>query len=163
MRKLSNILTILLVCTAFTMSAQPPVGHKEGKRKPDKTEWLKKMKQLKHEFLTRELNLTDEQQRDFFPVYDSKEDERFNAERAVRRSDRNVVKKENGASEAELQKAIDMQYELDSKFADIEMRYKAKFEKILTKRQLFKLRHAERDFQRMLVERQQCNPRDKNK
>lgn len=163
MNKLANILTVLCLCISFNLSAQNPAGAKRGDKKPDKTEWLNKMKQLKHEFLTRELNLTPEQQRDFFAAYDAKEEERFNAEREVRRGERNIIKKGDAATDAEIDKAIDAQYDLDSKITAIELKYKEKFQKILTKRQLFKLRNAERDFQKMLVDSHQGNSKGKDK
>lgn len=130
--------------------AQPP-QRRDGCR-PDKTAWLEKLKRFKHEYLTRELGLTPEQQQEFFPLYDAKEDERFRAEREVRHRERELERKGDSATDAELDASADEQYGLDAKIAEIEKKYMVKFRKVLNKRQLFRLRRVERDFQRTLME-----------
>ncbi len=159
---IKRLLLALCIVATLTLSAQQP-HRRGGDRRPDRTEWMRKMKQLKHEFMTRELNLSAEQQKAFFALYDAKEDERFQAERAVRRSDRALLDKIGDASDSELDAAIDAQYEFDSKLAQIEKKYLPKFRKVLTRQQLFKLRHVEREFQKMLMERKNKGCRQSRK
>lgn len=147
-----RLLLALCIVSTLTLAAQQS-QHRRGDRRPDRTEWMRKMKQLKHEFMARELDLSAEQQKAFFALYDEKEDERFQAERAVRRSDRDLSNRIADASDSELDAAIEAQYELDSKLALIEKKYLPKFRKVLTRQQLFKLRRVERKFQKMLMER----------
>lgn len=149
---IKRLLLALCIISTLTLSAQQP-HRRGGDRRPARTEWMRKMKQLKHEFMTRELGLSAEQQKAFFALYDAKEDERFQAERAVRHSDRALFDRVDDASDSELDAAIEAQYELDSKLAQIEKKYVLKFRKVLTRQQLFKLRHVEREFQKMLMER----------
>lgn len=147
-----RLLLALCIVSTLTLAAQQP-QHRRGDKRPDRTEWMRKMKRLKHEFMTRELDLSAEQQKAFYALYDAKEDERFQAERAVRRSDRDLYKRIHDVSDSELDAAIEAQYELDLKLARIEQKYLPEFRKVLTRQQLFKLRHVEREFRKMLMER----------
>lgn len=147
-----------IFCFAGQASAQRQGGRGHGRR-PDRTEWLEKMKQFKHEYLTRELGLSEKQQEEFFPLYDAKEEERFKAERAVRRAEKELADKGENATDEDLDKSINDQYALDIRIAEIEKKYLAKFRTVLSRRQLFKLRRVERDFQRTLMEKRQgCPP-----
>jgi len=40
----------------------------------DRNRYINEIREYKHEFLTKELSLSKEQQRDFFPAYDEMED-----------------------------------------------------------------------------------------
>lgn len=158
MNRLKHLIFAVVLTSTLTAAAQPPQGGRGGKR-PDRTEWMRKMKQLKHEFIIKEIGLSAAQQKDFFAAYDAKENERFEAERSVRKAERELQQKAN-ASEADYLSVINLQYELGDKINQIEKKYRTKFESILTKKQMFRLRDVERDFQKMLNEKrsQECPP-----
>lgn len=120
--------------------------------KADFKRWMKQMKKYKRDFLTRELNLSDEQQEAFFAIYDKMEDEKWQLGREVRRMEREINKKGNEATDLELEKAADAAVELPGKQNEVERRYHEEFKKVLTKRQLFKMSAAERKFQKSLME-----------
>lgn len=151
---MKTFLKILVVCLMFFCSsaatAQAP--HRAEARQ----EWMKKLKALKHDFLIKELDLKEEQQREFFEVYDAKETERMAAEQRVRHAERKIRKKEGEVTDAEYDRAIAEQYKLNAEIAQIEGKYEPKFRKVLTRRQLFKLRGAEHAFQRKIMEN--CQP-----
>lgn len=152
MKKIIN-LCLLLTCIGFCLSvnAQEHRHHE----KLNKEEWLKKMTEFKHGFLVTELDLSEQQSEDFFEIYDAKENERSAVERKLRKMERELSKKiENGtATDEEIEECIEEQYKFNTKMAEIDKKYEKQFRKHLTKKQLFKLPHAERKFMRILMER----------
>lgn len=151
---------LLIICMSLSLgdiAAQQPRRGNHGEHKPDKTEWLRKMKAFKHDFLARELDLAPKQRDEFFKLYDAKEEARFNAEKQVRKMERQILKKGENATDEECDCCIKAQYELNEKLAEIEKKYESAMRKILSKRQLVRLPHAERKFQRRLMEgRKDC-------
>lgn len=159
MKKLLNVcLLLMMVLSASAQGQGPRKGG--GKHQGDnRQEWMQKMKEFKHSYLVKELDLSEKQAEDFFKSYDAKEKERFDAERKVRELERTVSQKGNEATEAELEACIEAQYQLSKTMADIDAKYEKDFRAALTKRQLCKLPHVEREFQRMLMEkRNDCPP-----
>lgn len=134
-----------MLLTAFQASAQ--ANHMA---KADRQRWLSEIREYKHEFLVKELDLSKEQQREFFPLYDNMEDEveRINTEtreietRLAESPDATDLELENGARTIFEQKRAEGQ---------IEMTYFDKFKDILTPRQLVRLKNSERKFTQQLV------------
>lgn len=153
MRLLKIFLLALFLCPLTALADKP----KNAPKDKDKTEWFRKLKEFKHNYLTKELDLTDAQKTEFFKLYDAKEQERFDAEHKVRTLERDIKKKGDAATDNDYSCAIAAQYQLNHELAKIESRYETEFRKILSMRQLYKLRHAEFGFQRKLMK--QHNPR----
>ena len=67
MKILQSIL-VAVICmslSASAVSAQAPLSENE------RTRWLSEIREYKHEFLAKDLELTREQQREFFPLYEN--------------------------------------------------------------------------------------------
>ena len=128
---MTNIRTLILALLAVLPLALAAQG---GLSDADRQRWLGEMRNYKHDFLTKELSLTREQQRDFFPLYDEMEDEiaRLNAEtREVEtRAEANA-----DATDIELENAARTVFELKRAEGQIEMTYFDRFKTILTPRQ----------------------------
>lgn len=141
---------ILLIVTLF---AQASVIGAQGKpSKADKDKWFKEMREYKHNFLVKELDLTPEQQKEFFPLYDAMEDECFKVNRETRKMQRQIMKKDaSEVTDIEYEKATEALFELKLKEANIEYSYLKKFGTVLSKRQLFILKHVEDKFTRHLM------------
>ena len=139
-------LYILIVC----FSALPVFAQNVAVSNADRTRWLSEMREYKHEFLTKELNLTKEQQRDFFPLYDSMEDEieRINAE--TRETESRLADNVD-ATDLELENGARTVFEQKRSEGQIEMTYFEKFKDILSPRQMLKLKSSERKFTQHLV------------
>ncbi|MDE6513474.1 MAG: hypothetical protein K2L05_04750 [Muribaculaceae bacterium] len=152
MKKLTVMLLAVLTLLPAAAVAQGDKGPGRGERK----EWMKKLKALKHDFLIKELDLTENQRDEFFELYDAKEAERMAAEQKVKQAERNVRAKGEAAADADYDAAIKAQYRFNTEIASIESKYEASLRKVLTKRQLYKLRGTEHAFQRKLME--QCPP-----
>lgn len=104
----------------------------------------------KHEFLTRELKLTQEQQREFFPVYDEMDD----AVDAIARQTRDLemqVRDKADATDVEIEAAARAMYEQKGAEGAEELKYFESFRRILEPRQLLMLKNAERKFTRELM------------
>lgn len=151
MKHLQRIILILTLILLPAAAMADGKGERKGP-KPDKNEWMRKMKEFKHDFMTRELDLGPKQRDEFFRLYDAKETERFEAERKVRKMEKELLKKGTEAKDADYDKVIEAQNELNDELADIDQKYTRAFRKILTRRQIFLLPHAERKFQRQLME-----------
>lgn len=147
MKRLSVILlTLLAFATSF---AQEDTGD-DGKRQKFMTE----IRNYKHNFLIRELDLTREQQKEFFPVYDELEEKISDLNSETRDLERKISENLENASDLELEKATEAIYELKIKEGETEKEYAEKFKDILTKKQLFLLKGAERNFSRELLQHQ---------
>lgn len=121
----------------------------------DKEKWFKEAREMKHQFLAKELQLTKEQQKPFFDLYDRMEDESVKVQRETRQMERNVNKLGADATDLDYERASDALFDVKQKEASIELRFKEEFKKILTPRQLFLLKGAERKFTKELMNRHQ--------
>lgn len=149
--KIFKLLLLVVTLTCAMPAFADPGPSKKCKRIPKK-EWMARLTQYKHEFLTKKLNLTPKQQAAFFALYDAKDRARFEAEKKVRMQVDALRKKGDAATDAELLKSVNDQYNIEIELDRIEKEYMQKFKKVLTARQLFKLKHVEREFQKQLIE-----------
>lgn len=144
-KKLIYIL-IALMLLPIAMSAQKPTER-------ERRTWMKEMQQYKNDYIARKLELNDEQKAKFLPMYNSMEAEVRKICDQTMRMERDVKKKGEQATDLEYEKAAEAQVELKAKEAQIEMKYFKDFKTVLTPRQLFKLKKAERDFSRELMKK----------
>lgn len=147
MRKLRYIFALLFIlvsASAYSQSAKQP-------SKQDKTAWLKEMQQVKNEFISNSLNLNHDQKAKFIPLYNKMEKEVYKTMDEPYKMARQLKDKGDAATDAEYQQVADALFQCKSKEAAIEMKYYKEFKKILTPRQLVKLKKAERDFTKKLM------------
>lgn len=157
MNCLRIVLIALLIVPFSSLADKPDNGHKDL----DKKEWFRKLKETKHNFMVKKLDLTKAQQDEFFRLYDAKEQARFEAESKVRSLEKEITKKGDAATDEDYSRAITAQYQLNHDLAKIESQYEEEFRKVLTKRQLYKLRNAEFSFQRKLMQQHNRAPKYK--
>lgn len=149
MRKLIFLFTLLVM--AMTAGAQQRPNNN------DRQQWMAEMQQYKHDFLTRELSLTDDQKDGFFTVYDKMDYELREAEAQVRQLERLVRRKGEAATDEELTTATDAAFALPARQYEITMKYYPQFKSTLSAQQLFKLKGAERRFTQELMEHRPGN------
>lgn len=150
----------LLVLVLITLFGVVPVAAQKQQQRgqrPDKKEWLAKMREAKHEFLAKELQISDVQKKDFFAVYDKTEDARWKVEQEVRQCQKAVEQKGDAATDAELDALIDNQFQMEERMSKIDQESLPQLRKVLTRRQLSRLKHAERKFNRKLMEHRNAN------
>lgn len=137
--------TLILTLLASILLIAPAVAQEP--KNVDRKEWFKELRRYKHEFLVKELQLSKEQQEKFFPIYDEMENSVENVNRETRALERKIDKaKDSKVSDLEYEKAAEALFEVKSKESAIEMQYLPKFKKVLTPKQLFELKKAERKF-----------------
>lgn len=121
-----------------------------GKEK-SKQEMIKEFKEFKMKFIAQEIDLKEDQQKQFFEVYDQMTQERRKIFEQTRKLERKVKKDKNAGEEdyAALSKAIT---EAKTKDAEIEKTYDAKFATFLSSKQIFKLKSAEEKFRKKVQE-----------
>ncbi len=136
---ISLILTLLLPVLSYGQSGNP-----------QRQKWFSEIRNYKHDFLAKELSLTKEQQSAFFPLYDAMEDEINKINRETRELEKKILDS-SSPTDTEYEAAAKPQIELKGKESDIELKYFSKFKEILTAKQLFQMKNAERMFTRKIM------------
>lgn len=137
---------MLAALATTTMAQNRPQQLNSGDRERALTE----MRAYKHDALAKELALSKEQQRDFFPIYDEMDSRLQQINNETRELERKVMAADD-ASDTEIEAAAVEIYAQKQKEGKIEMEYFEKFKDVLTPRQLLKLKTAEKRFTQTLV------------
>ena len=145
MKKIALSLILILSTIILPLSAQTRPSGRE------REVWMKEMQQYKNDFIAKKLVLTDEQKAKFLPLYTTMDEEIRKAQGETEKLYRQTLKKDSKATDLEYEKASEAVYELKGRENEIEMKYFKEFKQILTPRQLFQLKDAERDFTRELM------------
>ncbi|MBD5241049.1 MAG: Spy/CpxP family protein refolding chaperone [Paramuribaculum sp.] len=146
--KIRFIIFFSILITSLCASAHPQNKNERG----DRSEWFKEMSKYKAEFIASELKLSNEQKQSFLQLYQEMENSSSKMARETRKLEKDVKKKGDSATDAELEKAAEARAELKAKQGALEKEYFKKFKKVLTPEQLFKLGDAEKEFARKLME-----------
>lgn len=148
MLKYFSLTTLFLLSLIYAVDVAA-----QGSNTPNERQrWINEIRSYKHEFISKELNMSREQENSFFPIYDEMEDkiEALNIE--TRETERRIFDNEE-ATNLELENAARTIFELKRAEGQIEMTYFDKFSEILTPRQLVQLKPAERKFTQQLIRR----------
>lgn len=156
--------TVISLLIAFIASVMPAFAQ-QPEETSERSKWFKEIREYKHNFFSKELALSAEQQEQFFPLYDTMEDEITKLNNETRELEQKIRDTEN-PTDLEYETATTAMLELKNKEYEIEKSSYEKFSRILSKKQLFKLKGAERQFTRGLMKhhrRLHSGPADKNK
>lgn len=146
MRKIIYLfLGLLLVC--LPMSAKKPG---EGSCCPPE-KFRKEIREFKLKFLAQEMDLREDQQKQFFTLYTQMSDEKEALMRSVRQAVEKVEKMDN-ATESDYRSAAEAMTRAREQELAIDKKYEEKFSTFLTKKQIFKMNEAERKFRDKLNE-----------
>lgn len=147
MKKFLICLCIILQTMMTKVSSQSPQPiDDEGRQK-----WMTELRNYKHDFLIRELDIPSDKQKEFFTEYDSMEN-RINELNIQTRSLEQKVISDPDASDVEIEAAARAQFELKGEESRIELEYYEKFKDILTPKQLIRIKNAERKFTQQLMQ-----------
>lgn len=117
----------------------------------DRLRWIREVRNYKHDFLARELELTEQQQKQFYTDYDAMEDRILEVNNSTRDLEQKVLDNPK-ASEVEQEAAARAIFELKSEEGKIELEYFEKFKETLAPAQLLRLKNAERRFTQQLMQ-----------
>lgn len=134
----------------LTILAVGPVCAQQPKEDGGRDRIFTEIRAYKHDVLIKTLDLTKEQQREFFPVYDELDDKLIQINTETRDLERRVAA-DAGASDTEIEAAAQAVYSQKEREGKVEMEYYDKFKEILTPRQLLNLKNAEKLFTQQLV------------
>lgn len=140
----------ILISALILAAAMPLMTPAQRMSDENRIAWTGEMRKYKHQWLTKELDLSTEQSHKFFDLYDEMEDELEHIYRETRTLESRTLRDEN-ASDIEYEAAARAVFEQKKKEAEIELQYFDKFKEILTPRQLLRLRNAERAFVQHVV------------
>lgn len=132
------LLAVLLCGTAVSAA--------KDNKKGDRKEWFKEMREFKHDYFARELELKDDQKERFFAIYDAMDNERRAAGRDVRHAEKELKAKGSKATDAEYQRVNDMRQAVREREAAIDQKYQPQLKAVLTTRQLYRLRDVEQSW-----------------
>lgn len=138
----------LILMAIMVMAAVAPSALAQGKN--ERQQWMSEMRQYKRAYLAKELDLTKEQQNKFFPLYEAMEDECGRLDEDTRLMERRIADAKD-ATDLEYEKAADTMYETKVRQAEIEKEYAAKFKDVLSAKQYFNLKEADRKFARDMM------------
>ncbi|MFA5974162.1 MAG: hypothetical protein WC780_17575 [Lentimicrobiaceae bacterium] len=149
--------TSLALLLALLMQTNPvnaqQTWHKSGKQNSQPGAKHEKMEAQHVAFITQKLALTPEEAQAFWPVYNEYDAKRDELRKSFRESG-GLNKAENETlTEAQASKVLDDQIIEAQKFLDLRKEYHAKFKSVLPAVKVLKLYDAERDFQKMLMDK----------
>ncbi len=142
------IAAALMLAVAIPATAQQPQNQLPDPENREK--YINEVRRYKHDFLAKDLDLSREQQREFFPVYDAMEDELMKINDETRELERKTTTNAE-ASDTELEAAAQAIFSQKQREGEVELQYFDKFRKILNNRQLLRLKNTERKFTQQLV------------
>ena len=133
----------------ITLSGMP-AAWAAPQEKGGRAQWMTEMRQYKRSYLAKELDLSREQQNKFCPLYEEMEDQVAKVNDEARVMEKRVADIPN-ATDLEYEKATEAMYDAAVRSTQIEREYMEKFQQILTGKQLFRLKAAERQFNREMM------------
>ncbi|MPR32294.1 hypothetical protein GBK04_02765 [Cytophagaceae bacterium SJW1-29] len=111
-------------------------------------EEIRKIQDAKIAIITNRINLTPEQSKDFWPIYNEFSEKK----RSIHRSMRQLVG-EKGASDDQAMNNLKEVQDLKQKQLELDKEYQARFLTVISAKQLVELYKAERTFNDMLLQR----------
>lgn len=151
MKRLLTLLTLIVTLTLPALAhGDAPADNNGDNAAAKREQWFKEMRAKKHEFLARELELTPEQREPFFAVYDRMEDSLKAINDETRRLEKSLEKKKD-PTDADYDAVIEAIYNQRYREWTVENQAREEFAKILTKKQMVRLKKAESRFTRALM------------
>jgi Spy/CpxP family protein refolding chaperone len=135
---------ILILMVGFLMLATQTTFAQPGHIKD-------RIQDARKEYVIKRLDLTQEQQKKFVPLYEDYTSKQHEIQKKIR-----FLRLETGSlalSDAEMNADIDKMIELKQKELDLEKEYIGKFRQILNVKQVVEMYKAERDFVRVVLKR----------
>ncbi len=126
---------------AAALQAQPPRREKR-----------ERIEAMKIGFITERLNLTPDEAKEFWPVYNKYQDELEALRRSRKENLRDVRNGLDSMSDAELEKIVNGEIAFRQNELDVIKKYHPQFKKILPIRKVAMLYRSEEDFKKRLLE-----------
>lgn len=141
-----HLLLILALIMGCSVSA---MAQRSGDKKSENM--MKELQEFKIKFIAQEIDLKESQKADFVELYSEMNSKRIEVMRDAWKMEREL-KKNKDASEADYQAVTDAMTKAKAKDAEIEKSYDEKFAKILSQKQIYKMKEAEEEFRKKMTE-----------
>ncbi len=147
--RMAMLITLMAGCTA--VFAQGGDRHKQGKDE---------IEAMKIGFLTKRLELTPDEAKVFWPVYESFQSERGKLHRERKDRRKQMRSSMNELSDAEVEKEVDAEIAFRQSELDVMTKYHVQFKQVLPVKKVARLYRAEEEFKRELLQRLQRKQQD---
>lgn len=144
MTSLRNIALILAIALTATAASAQRLSERDVQK------GLTEMRNFKHRLLIKELDLSKEQQKQFFDLYDAMDDELMAVAEETRELERRTLA-DDKATDTECYAAARGLFDQKKREADIETAYFTRFAEVLTPRQLLRIKPTERKITMLLA------------
>lgn len=149
---------ILLLFVAVLLAF--PVAAQQKGQKRNKAEMRREFREFKIKYIAQEIEVSPAQIKEFTELYSQMEEERHKVFSATRKLERSVKANKN-ATEKDYQALSEAMTEAKAKDAAISKRYDEEFSRLLTAKQVYKMKDAEESFRRKMQEMRQKKIRKK--
>ena len=149
-------LIILVLLSSFSMMFAQQNNDRE-KRKEE----FEKFNAKRMEYISKEMNLTTEQSKVFWPICNELQQKKFQLNRELREEIRKVIQKEQSGSKPaddSYEKIVKLSADVKIKEAHLEKEYIEKFKAVVSAEQIFKYQHAELLFARTFFDQDKQQP-----
>jgi hypothetical protein len=157
--------TTLLISYFFLFSivvfAQGPPQNEPSPKQDQPRPVKERVEALKVGFLTERLNLSPEEAKTFWPVYNQYQDELENLRKSRRDNLVNAKMNFDEMGDKDLEKAVDAELAFRQNELDLQKKYHVRFKQVLPMKKVAKLYKAEEDFKRQLLEKIKENRMDR--
>jgi Spy/CpxP family protein refolding chaperone len=153
-----GVLFAIIICLAsinLSLFAQ-----QDDERKKERFE---KFKAERKEFISKAMNLTEEEKKGFWPLCDELQVKKFELNKPLREEIHRIIKAkkaEQTITEAEYKKVMELSAQIKVKEAQLEQEYYTKFLKVITAEKLFLYQRAEQQFGRKVMEKRDKDKKD---
>ena len=153
MKKLRIILPLFLLLIAASGYTQPQRMRKDAGHGPGLEERKENIEAMKIAFLTRKLDLSPEEAKKFWPVYNGFTDETKKLRKNRRENVRDAREDFDKMNDKEVEKLIDGEIVFRQQELDVMKKYHGQFKEVLPMKKVALLYKAEEDFKKELLER----------
>lgn len=154
MKNLKNLNTKILFLFLFSFmlfeAVAQPAGPPPPPMSPEKREEIESMKVA---FLTRKLDLTPDEAKTFWPVYNQYQNELETIRDNHRKQRQDAREEMDKLSDKDLEKIVDGEIVFRQSELDVLKKYNTQFKSVLPMKKVAKLYRAEEDFKRELIQR----------
>lgn len=150
------LLFIIILMQTTILSAQQDI-HRNAKQGKPSHENREKMEAQRVAFITRELDLTPAEAQAFWPIYNEYDAKRHQLKKAFKNADDLHKPEIEQLTEKEALQILDNQIIEAQKLLDLRKEYHAKFKAVLPAVKVLQLYDAEREFQKILIDKLRQN------
>jgi hypothetical protein len=147
---MKNIYVLMVIMLGFMGQAfaQPGPGRGPKGNKPPKSE----VEKIRKNVFTRVLILSDEEAKNFWPVFEKMQGEIETVRREMKKQGKYMMDNYGTLSDEEMDKGMQKMLDYEQQLVDIRKKYYPEFKKVLPIKKVILLQKAEREFKKELLQ-----------